>query len=58
MGNTHCYSIIVIGRVNHRQPILNISKGMVHLYSSDDRMNQFSIGYITNPSLHVNKVFR
>ena len=31
---------------------------MVHIYSIDDSINQFSIDYIINPSLHVNKVFR
>ena len=30
---------------------------MVHLYSTDERIHRFSIGYMVNSSLHVNKVF-
>ena len=33
-------------------------KRMVHIYSIDDSINQFSIGYMINPSIHVNKVLR
>ena len=43
--------------VNHRQPILHMSKRMVHFHSIDETINQFSIGYMINPSLHFNKVF-
>ena len=35
-----------------------MSKIMVHIYLTDERINPFTIGYIINPSLHVNKVFR
>ena len=31
---------------------------MVHLYSIDEQMIQSEIGYMINPSLHINKVFR
>ena len=44
--------------VNHCQPILHMSKIMVHCYSIDESINQFSICYMINPSLHFNKVFR
>ena len=30
---------------------------MVHLYSTDERIHRFSIGYMVNSSLHVNKLF-
>ena len=43
--------------INHRRPILHKSKRMVHLYSDNDLINQFSVGYMINTSLHVNKVF-
>ena len=33
-------------------------KIMVHIYYIDDSINQFAIGYMINPSLHVDKVFR
>ena len=44
--------------VNHRQYILHMSKIMVHFYSINDSINQFAIGYMINPSLNFNKVFR
>ena len=43
--------------VNNRQPLLNISKILVYIYTTDKSFNQFEIGYIINPTLHVNKVF-
>ena len=44
--------------VNHIQPILHMSTRMVHCYSTDETINQFVIGYMINPSLNCNKVFR
>ena len=44
--------------VNHRQPILHMSKIMVYIYSIDDSINEFAIVYMINPSLKFNKVFR
>ena len=43
---------------NHRQPILHMYIRMVHCYSIDESIDQFAIGYMINPSLYVNKVFR
>ena len=42
--------------VNHRQPILHMYKRMVHYYTTDKTINQFSIGYMINPSLKFNNV--
>ena len=50
--------ILLLVGVNHRQPILYMSKIMVHFYSIDENINQFSIGYIINPSLYFNKLFK
>ena len=58
MGNTRYYSIIAIGRGKYFQPILHMFKILVHIYSIDDSINQFSIDYMIKPSLHFNKVFR
>ena len=44
--------------VNHRQPILHMSKILVYMYTTDERINIFSIGYMINPTIHINKVFR
>ena len=49
--------LLTLVGVNHRQPILIFSKRMVHIYSIDDSINQFAIGYMINPSLHFNKTF-
>ena len=44
--------------VNNIQPILHMYKIMVKCYSTDETINQFVIGYMINPSLNCNKVFR
>ena len=44
--------------VNHCQAILHICRRMVHICSTYDLINQFEIGYVINPSLHVNKGLR
>ena len=44
--------------VNHRLPILHMSKIMVHIYTKEKTIHQFAIGYMINPSLHINRVFR
>ena len=35
-----------------------MSKIIVYPYTTYKQINQFSIGYMINPSLHVNKAFR
>ena len=49
MGNTLCYYSMPLVGVNHCQPILYMSKRMVHCYSIDETINQFSTGYMINP---------
>ena len=44
--------------VNNSQPILNMSKIMVHCYSTNETINQFEIGSMIKPSLNCNKVCR
>ena len=57
-GKNHAViPIIPILGINHRQPILNMSKIMVQCYTTDETINQFTIGYIINPSLKFNNVF-
>ena len=43
--------------VNHHIPILHTSKRMVHIYTTGKTINQFSIGYMINPSLKFNNKF-
>ena len=49
--------LIPLVGVNHLQPILHISKIMVHCYSTDKTINKFAIGYIIKTYLNCNKVF-
>ena len=49
--------IMTLVGINHRQPILHLSKIMIHCYSTDENINQSSIGYMINPSLNCNKLF-
>ena len=44
--------------VKHRQPIVHMYKRLVYLYTTDKQVNQFAVGFMINPSLHVKRVFR
>ena len=44
--------------VNNCQPRLHMSKAIFFVNSTEKRINKFSIGYMVNPKLNVNKVFR
>ena len=39
--------------VNHRQPLLHIPPKNVHINGTEERIDQFVIGYMVNPTLHV-----
>ena len=54
----NCIPLMPLVRVNHRPPILHMSKRIAHCYSTDETINQFTIGYIIKPSLHCNKLIR
>ena len=44
-------SIIILMPIvgwNNFQPILHLSKRMVHCYLADENINQFAIGYMVN----------
>ena len=44
--------------VNNFQPILNISKRLFYIYTTDKRIDQLSFGCMIKPSLQSNEVFR
>ena len=44
--------------VNHCTPILHMFKRMVHIYITEKTIHQFEIGYMINPSLRINSIFR
>ena len=43
--------------IDHHLPLLPMSKTNVFINTTEDLINQFVIGYMINPTLHVNKVF-
>ena len=43
---------------NYRLPILHMSKRMVCLYRIEKTVHQFAIGYMINPSIHINRIFK
>ena len=51
-------TLLTLLGVNNCQPLLHMSKTFIFINTEKDRTNQFAIRYMTNPTLHVNKVFR
>ena len=49
---TSVIPLIPIVGVNHLISILNLSKRMVHIYTTKNTIHQFAIGYMINPLLH------
>ena len=43
---------------NHRLPLSHMDKSYIWLEETNQRINEFSIGYMMNPNLNMNKVFR
>ena len=43
---------------NCRIPLLHMSKSYIWLEETNQRINEFSIGYTMNPNLNTNKYFR
>ena len=43
---------------NCRMPLLHMSKSYIWLEETNQRINEFSIGYMMNPTLYSNKAFK
>ena len=43
---------------NHRLPLFHMTKRFIWLEETKERINKFSIGYMINPTLDINKSFR
>ena len=43
---------------NFRMPLLHMSKRKKWIEEKNQRINEFSFGYMFNPNLYTNKVFR
>ena len=44
--------------VNHCLPLLNMSKNFVYIHNIEERIIEFVIGYMFNPTLHVKKTLK
>ena len=42
----------------HRLPLLHMAKHFIFLEETNQRINEFSIGYMMNPNLSINKAFK
>ena len=54
----HHFPILPLLGINHRIPLLHMAKNFVCLHNKEERINEFVIRYIVNPTLHVNKSFK
>ena len=43
---------------NHLLPLSHMAKNYICLEATNQRINEFSIGYTMNPNLNINKAFR
>ena len=42
---------------NHRLPLFNMAKSFIWLEETKERIHEFSIVYMFNPKLNINKAF-
>ena len=43
---------------NHRLQLFHMAKRFIRIEETSEHINEFDIGYMINPSLHINKYFR
>ena len=58
MGTTCCYTTNANSRGQSSSTYITYVPKLVHIYTTNEDVNQFYIGYIINPSLHINKIFK
>ena len=56
MGKIDVITQLTLSGVNHRQPIVHMSKILVYLYTTDKRINKFAIDPMIKTTLNVSKV--
>ena len=42
---------------NHRLPLFHMAKLFIWIEEKNERINDFSIGYMINPKLNINRAF-
>ena len=55
LNNMHMQSLLW---TNHRLPLSHMDKSYICLEETKERINEFSIGYMINPTLNINKAFK
>ena len=53
----HIPMISLLG-VNHHLPLFHMAKHFIWINETKKRINEFTVGYMINPGLNVNKAFR
>ena len=43
---------------NCRLPLLHMAKSFIFIEKTKERINEFSIGYIINPTFNITKIFK
>ena len=56
----HCNNITMQSLLgtNHRLPLSHMAKSYIWLELKNEHINEFSIGYMINPNLSINKAFK
>ena len=54
----HNFPILPVLGVNHSLPLLHIAKSYIWINETSGHINESAIGYMINPTLHVNKSFK
>ena len=54
----HRMPMLSLFGANHRLPLFHMAKHHIWLNETKKRINKFTIGYMINPGLNVNKAFR
>ena len=53
----HHFPILPLLGVNHNPPLFHMYKRFIYLRNKKERIDEFSITYMVNPTLQVNKLF-
>ena len=54
----HSFPILTLLGVNHHLLLLHMSNSFAYINNTEERINKFTISYMVNPTLHLNKSFK
>ena len=58
MESFQSYDHAIIIGAYHRPPLLHMAKGFIWIEETKECITEFSIGYMINPILYINRAFR